>query len=114
MTETLIKGEIVLPKDAEHFTGAFVSVELEAIGMMDMPAKVVLEMTMSNVSYVGKPIYFELDGHLPEHNGSYGIRVHINFDRHSGISKGDYVTKRANLVLQDGKREHIAIPVERV
>lgn len=114
MTETLISGEIVLPDDAEHFSGAFVSIELEAIGMMDMPAEVVLEMTMGNVSYTGKPIYFELDGHLPEHDGSYGVRVHINFDKHSGISIGDYVTKRANAVLEDGKREHITVPVEKV
>jgi uncharacterized lipoprotein YbaY len=114
MTETLISGEIVLPNNAEHFSDAFVSVELEAIGMMDMPAQVVLEMTMSNISYTGKPIYFELDGHLPEHTGSYSIRVHINFDKHSGISIGDYVTKRTNPVLQDGKRERIRIAVEKV
>lgn len=114
MTETLIKGEIILPSDAEHFTGAYVSVELEAVGMMDMPAQVVLEMTMSNVAYAGKPIYFELDGHLPEHQGSYNVRVHINFDKHSGISKGDYVTKRTNPVLKDGKREHITVTVEKV
>lgn len=114
MTETLITGEIVLPRDADHFTDAFVSVQLEEVGLMDAPAKVVLEMTMSNVAYTGQPIHFELDGQLPEREGQYNIRVHINFDRHKGISVGDYVTKRAYRVLKEGKPERVSIIVERV
>lgn len=114
MAETLITGEIVLPKDADHFTGAFVSVQLESSGLMDMPAQVILEMTMSNVSYNGQSIHFKLDGDIPDPDGNYNLRVHIGFDKKSGISKGDYVTKRTNPVLRNGKGEHVSIAVEKV
>lgn len=114
MATTLVTGEIVLPAGTEPFSGATATVSLESVGLMDMPATIINKRTLSNVSYSGAAIPFTLEGTMPESGGHYNVRAHVSVDGSGDIRKGDYITKRAYRVLQNGTPETVRLQVDKV
>jgi hypothetical protein len=104
MSTTLVTGDIVLPSDARNFKDATVYIRLEKVGMMGMPAEIVSEQVLNNVTYDGDAIGFSLDGQVPE-DGKYNLRVHVSKDGSDDFSKGDFITKRTHHVLKNGAPE---------
>ncbi|MGJ3239137.1 MAG: YbaY family lipoprotein [Anaerolineae bacterium] len=112
--KTLITGNIYLPNDAPEFENATIYIWLEAVGMMDMPAQVVVESVLSNVQYQGVALPFTVAGSLDEHEGAYNVRAHVSMHGEDDVRRGDYVSKRAYPVLQDRHPDTVDIRVERV
>ena len=111
---TLVTGEITLPANAEHFSGATLYLNLEGNSPMGMPPEIAAQTIVRDVEYTGSPIPFTLTGEDVGTGGRYNLRVHISMDGSDDYSKGDYITKRTNTVLKNGAPDTATIVVEAV
>jgi hypothetical protein len=111
---TLVTGEITLPANAENFSGATIYLNLEGNSPMGMAPEIAAQTIMRHVDYTGSPIPFTLAGDDVGTGGRYNLRVHISMDGSDDYSKGDYITKRTNIVLKNGAPDTATIAVEAV
>lgn len=111
---TLVTGEINFPDGTGNFSNATLRVQLESIGMMDMPAEVVAESIQQHVAYTGQSLSFEVDGDVAGATGPFNLRVHLSMSGADDIAKGDYITKRSHTVLKERNPDYVQVEVEKV
>jgi hypothetical protein len=93
----LVRGSVRLPADAAAFSRGQARVRLLDVTMLDVPATVIVEQIISNVS-PGEPIEYELRAEVPPANGSYTVSAHVKpnpdptSDKYDDIEPGDYLT----------------------
>jgi hypothetical protein len=114
MTITLVTGQITLPANAAHFSGATIYLNLEGNTPLGMPANLVAQTIVQDVSYNGNPLEFTLTGDDVGQGGRYNLRVHISMAGSAEFNKGDYITKRTHTVLKNGAPDMASIAVEAV
>ena len=110
----IVTGEVELPSSAEAFSGASLFISLESVGLMDMPAQVIVETVQRRIDADDAPFSFSLDGDIGDSSGPFNVRAHISMDGSGDVRKGDYLTKRNYTVLKENNPDYVIVKVEKV
>ncbi len=114
--ELLVSVEITF-EDAESFSGATVYVRLEDVSRADMPAQVVAEQVLRDVSLrPDRPakLMINLRGKAVDEQARFAVRVHADLDGDGQISRGDYISMESYPVLTFGNPHEAIVRVHRV
>jgi uncharacterized lipoprotein YbaY len=113
----LLRGGIVFIEKINSFANATIYVRLEDVTLIDAPSKVILEQVINNVYYDQADqdkIEFVIYGEIINKQARYSISVHIDVDRDSKLSSGDFVNTESFIILPYGHTDNVSIRVRQL
>ncbi len=114
-----INGTIIFDK-GEIFSNATIYIRLEDTSLMDVPSKILIKQTMSNISYGkntnenGIKFFIDIDKITFNSNNNYSIFVHVDVNNDGKLNSDDYVSFQNNPVLTQGHSNFVTIKVDKI
>ena len=114
-----INGTIIFD-NGETFSNATIYIRLEDISLMDVPSKILITQTMSNIYYdkktnkQGIKFFIDIDKISFNSTNNYSIFVHIDVNNDGKLNAGDYVSFQNNPVLTHGHSNIVTIKVVKI
>lgn len=107
-----IQGQVELPE--RNLNGAVLTVRLEEVSMMDIPAVTIAQHTEHEVSG-GQAVRFKFESaHDPDERARYQVSAHLSLNGDDTVRQGDYVTPQAHPVLTQGHSDQVALTLKAV
>jgi uncharacterized lipoprotein YbaY len=113
---SLVRGEVIFPREAGPLRDARVFVLLEEVSLADAPAVIVGRQVQEHTALPGggAALPFEVHAPPPDPRASYSVRVHVDLDGDGEIGPGDYVSTAGYPVLTRGHPDEAAVEVRLV
>ncbi len=106
------RGVVLLTPDMAPFDGAVVRVRLLDVTLLDAPARVVAEETITDVQHPAgaeEAVAFELRGEPVPDGTDVIVDVHVDLNGNGRVDVGDFVTTVSHPVSARGETSGIVV-----
>ena len=110
-----IKGEVVLPAEADSAKAVRITIELRDVSAQDQPAPLLASTALNDVDIrAHQRIPFSFDAPATAANRSLAMRVQVDMTPDQRHAAGDYLSTVSVPVAPSGDVDKVVVPVTRL
>ena len=112
-----VEGDIEFEDLTSPVDGATICVRVEDVSRADAPATCLAEQVMRDVRLSGPgrvTVPFSVQASIPDPNGQYVIRVHVDLSGNGEVKSGDYITTQSYPISTSGGSARMLVRLRRV
>jgi uncharacterized lipoprotein YbaY len=116
-TPVTVEGDIEFEDLTSPIDGATIHIRVEDVSRADAPAIRLVEQVISDVMLMGPgrvSVPFSMQVSLPDPNGQYSLRVHVDLRGNGLVEAGDYITTQSYPVSASAGSSRMLVQVRRV
>jgi uncharacterized lipoprotein YbaY len=116
-TTVTVAGDIEFEELTSPIDGATIHVRVEDVSRADAPATRLAEQVIRDLMLRGPgrtTVPFSVQASLPDPNGQYVVRVHVDLSDNGEVGSGDYITTQSYPISTSSGSARMLVKVHRV